>query len=278
MHVSPQDRQRGCSRDKASQTGLTTGAERENARVRLPAGPAVPLSKPWSRRSFTRHGLMNTGRRCATRPVRTNLAASEPFPARAALSARSACSMVRRCARMEPTGGQPTTPRDSAYALLDGIDKINPFPACAGMAHPRPAHGRRRIPGADPPGPGIRAARSGAFGKGAIPRDWMNPYLIKHARRRIVRARFGFGARFGADTQDLIQRCLYMFGVLLKAPDQRIGRRIGRRPGSSTPAPTAPAPWPPRSPYAPHARPGPCARPGSSPDPATCGTAAPPRR
>src|SRR5882757_4827335 len=39
----------------------------------------------------------------------------------------------------------------------------------------------------------------------------LNPILRQYPRRRIVRARFG--ARFAVDTQDLIQRYIYMFGV-----------------------------------------------------------------
>ncbi|WP_326610869.1 FkbM family methyltransferase [Streptomyces scopuliridis] len=49
------------------------------------------------------------------------------------------------------------------------------------------------------------------LGKGSLSAMYLNPWLRDHPRRRVVRSRFG--ARFAVDTQDLIQRYLYMFGV-----------------------------------------------------------------
>lgn len=51
----------------------------------------------------------------------------------------------------------------------------------------------------------------GAPGRGPLSATYLNPRLRASPRRRIVRSRFG--ARFAVDTQDLIQRYLYLFGV-----------------------------------------------------------------
>ncbi|MFI5704064.1 FkbM family methyltransferase [Streptomyces xanthochromogenes] len=51
----------------------------------------------------------------------------------------------------------------------------------------------------------------GSVGKAAMADRFLNPYLRDHPRRRVVEARSG--ARFAVDTQDLIQRYLYLFGV-----------------------------------------------------------------
>ncbi|MGW6602182.1 FkbM family methyltransferase [Streptomyces sp. NPDC055036] len=51
----------------------------------------------------------------------------------------------------------------------------------------------------------------GSLGKGSLSVMYLSPWLRDHPRRRVVRSRFG--ARFAVDTQDLIQRYLYMFGV-----------------------------------------------------------------
>ncbi|MCX5387540.1 FkbM family methyltransferase [Streptomyces sp. NBC_00083] len=51
----------------------------------------------------------------------------------------------------------------------------------------------------------------GGVGKAAVAERLLNPYLRDHPRRRVVEARSG--ARFAVDTQDLIQRYLYLFGV-----------------------------------------------------------------
>lgn len=51
----------------------------------------------------------------------------------------------------------------------------------------------------------------GSLLKGAIAAQYLNPHLRDRPRRRVVDARFG--AKFAVDTQDLIQRYIYMFGV-----------------------------------------------------------------
>ncbi|MCT9092606.1 FkbM family methyltransferase [Streptomyces sp. ASQP_92] len=51
----------------------------------------------------------------------------------------------------------------------------------------------------------------GSLGKAAMAERLLNPYLRDHPRRRVVEARSG--VRFAVDTQDLIQRYLYLFGV-----------------------------------------------------------------
>ncbi|MFF1658844.1 FkbM family methyltransferase [Streptomyces sp. NPDC058255] len=51
----------------------------------------------------------------------------------------------------------------------------------------------------------------GTLGKALLAEKYLNAHLRDHPRRRVVRARFG--ARFAVDTQDLIQRYLYLFGV-----------------------------------------------------------------
>ncbi|MDT3395248.1 FkbM family methyltransferase [Streptomyces sp. B1866] len=49
------------------------------------------------------------------------------------------------------------------------------------------------------------------FGKAALAARYLNPHLRDHPRRRVTETRFG--ARFAVDTQDLIQRYVYLFGV-----------------------------------------------------------------
>lgn len=51
----------------------------------------------------------------------------------------------------------------------------------------------------------------GSFGKALLAARYLNPHLREHPRRRVVETRSG--ARFAVDTQDLIQRYLYLFGV-----------------------------------------------------------------
>ncbi|MFB7274581.1 FkbM family methyltransferase [Streptomyces sp. NPDC056244] len=51
----------------------------------------------------------------------------------------------------------------------------------------------------------------GVFGKALVAARCLNPRLRQHPRQRVVRSRFG--ARFAVDTQDLIQRYIYLFGV-----------------------------------------------------------------
>ncbi|CAM5626439.1 FkbM family methyltransferase OS=Streptomyces tendae OX=1932 GN=GUR47_20970 PE=4 SV=1 [Streptomyces tendae] len=51
----------------------------------------------------------------------------------------------------------------------------------------------------------------GTLGKAALATRWLNPHLREHPRRAVVEARSG--GRFAVDTQDLIQRYLYLFGA-----------------------------------------------------------------
>ncbi|WP_327430105.1 FkbM family methyltransferase [Streptomyces sp. NBC_01236] len=51
----------------------------------------------------------------------------------------------------------------------------------------------------------------GPLGKAPLAKHYLNPHLREHPRRRVVETRSG--ARFAVDTQDLIQRYLYLFGV-----------------------------------------------------------------
>ncbi|MEU9213119.1 FkbM family methyltransferase [Streptomyces sp. NPDC048415] len=51
----------------------------------------------------------------------------------------------------------------------------------------------------------------GSLGKAPLAKHYLNPHLREHPRRRVVETRSG--ARFAVDTQDLIQRYLYLFGV-----------------------------------------------------------------
>ncbi|MET8981033.1 FkbM family methyltransferase [Streptomyces sp. NPDC004539] len=51
----------------------------------------------------------------------------------------------------------------------------------------------------------------GAVGKGFLVSRFLNAQLRDHPRQRVVETRFG--ARFAVDTQDLIQRYVYLFGV-----------------------------------------------------------------
>lgn len=51
----------------------------------------------------------------------------------------------------------------------------------------------------------------GSLGKALLAGRYLNPYLRDHPRRRVVETLSG--ARFAVDTQDLIQRYLYLFGV-----------------------------------------------------------------
>ncbi|TFI30671.1 FkbM family methyltransferase [Streptomyces sp. 4R-3d] len=56
----------------------------------------------------------------------------------------------------------------------------------------------------------VRAAPF-SLGKALLATRYLSPRLRDHARQRVVWSRFG--ARFAVDTQDLIQRYLYLFGV-----------------------------------------------------------------
>ncbi|MFF3695448.1 FkbM family methyltransferase [Streptomyces sp. NPDC002221] len=51
----------------------------------------------------------------------------------------------------------------------------------------------------------------GGLGKAALAARYLNPRLGDQPRRRVTQDRYG--ARFAVDTQDLIQRYLYLFGV-----------------------------------------------------------------
>ncbi|MFJ5225323.1 FkbM family methyltransferase [Streptomyces sp. NPDC088400] len=51
----------------------------------------------------------------------------------------------------------------------------------------------------------------GSLGKGWLAARYVNPRLAKRPRRRVVQTRSG--ARFAVDTQDVIQRYLYIFGI-----------------------------------------------------------------
>lgn len=52
----------------------------------------------------------------------------------------------------------------------------------------------------------------GTLGKAALAERLLNPYLREHPRRAVVEAPRA-GGRFAVDTQDLIQRYLYLFGA-----------------------------------------------------------------
>ncbi|MCX4824384.1 FkbM family methyltransferase [Streptomyces sp. NBC_01142] len=69
----------------------------------------------------------------------------------------------------------------------------------------------------------------GSIGKAYLAAGCLNPRLRDHPRGRIARTRFG--ARFSVDTQDLIQRYLYMFGVWEPHMTYWLQRRL--RPGDT---------------------------------------------
>ncbi|WP_217143269.1 FkbM family methyltransferase [Streptomyces sp. AC627_RSS907] len=60
---------------------------------------------------------------------------------------------------------------------------------------------------------GSRYVRTGpgTLGKVLLAERWLDPHLRAHPRRRVVRSRFG--GLFAVDTQDLIQRYVYLFGA-----------------------------------------------------------------
>ncbi|MEU0528045.1 FkbM family methyltransferase [Streptomyces niveus] len=60
--------------------------------------------------------------------------------------------------------------------------------------------------------------------KSPLAAQYLNPRLREHPRQRVVRARFG--ARFAIDTQDLIQRYLYMFGLWEPHMTRWLGTRL----------------------------------------------------
>ncbi|MEV5375585.1 FkbM family methyltransferase [Streptomyces nondiastaticus] len=69
----------------------------------------------------------------------------------------------------------------------------------------------------------------GSVGKSWMAAKCLNPYLRDHPRRRVVRTRFG--AVVPVDTQDLIQRYVYMFGTWEPHMTRWLSRRL--RPGDT---------------------------------------------
>ncbi|MEV6395382.1 FkbM family methyltransferase [Streptomyces sp. NPDC051907] len=69
----------------------------------------------------------------------------------------------------------------------------------------------------------------GRLGTAAVAARYLNPRLQRLPRRRVARTRFG--ARFLVDTEDLIQRYLYMFGVWEPHMTHWLQRRL--RPGDT---------------------------------------------
>lgn len=67
----------------------------------------------------------------------------------------------------------------------------------------------------------------GTLGKSPLVARYLNPRLRDHPRRRVVESLFG--SRFAVDTQDLIQRYLYLFGVWEPHMTAWLQRRL--RPG-----------------------------------------------
>ncbi|MBT2487880.1 FkbM family methyltransferase [Streptomyces sp. ISL-96] len=66
----------------------------------------------------------------------------------------------------------------------------------------------------------------GVIGKRLLASRYLNPYLHEHPRQRVTEVEFG--ARFAVDTQDLIQRYLYMFGVWEPHMTSWLKRRLRR--------------------------------------------------
>lgn len=69
----------------------------------------------------------------------------------------------------------------------------------------------------------------GSFGKALLAARFLNPHLRDHPRHRVVETRAG--ARFAVDTQDLIQRYIYLFGVWEPHMTAWLSRRL--RPGDT---------------------------------------------
>ncbi|AZS73250.1 FkbM family methyltransferase [Streptomyces lydicus] len=69
----------------------------------------------------------------------------------------------------------------------------------------------------------------GSPGKAALATRYLNPWLRDHPRRRVVRTRFG--AAMAVDTQDLIQRFVYLFGLWEPHMTHWLQRRL--RPGDT---------------------------------------------
>ncbi|WP_414506973.1 FkbM family methyltransferase [Streptomyces sp. NEAU-L66] len=69
----------------------------------------------------------------------------------------------------------------------------------------------------------------GSLGKAALATRYLNPWLRDHPRQRLVRTRFG--AAMAVDTQDLIQRFVYLFGLWEPHMTHWLQRRL--RPGDT---------------------------------------------
>jgi FkbM family methyltransferase len=69
----------------------------------------------------------------------------------------------------------------------------------------------------------VRSA-PGTLGKGLLAGRYLNPRLRDEPRRRVTET--AVGARFAVDTQDLIQRYLYLFGVWEPRMTQWLRRRL----------------------------------------------------
>ncbi|MFE7316660.1 FkbM family methyltransferase [Streptomyces sp. NPDC057555] len=76
-------------------------------------------------------------------------------------------------------------------------------------------------------GRGYLREAPGLLGKAALAERFLNARLRDHPRRRVVRTRFG--ARMAVDTQDLIQRYIYLFGLWEPHLSHWLRRRL--RPG-----------------------------------------------
>lgn len=69
----------------------------------------------------------------------------------------------------------------------------------------------------------------GSLGKRPLAARYLNPHLREHPRRRVTETRFG--TQFAVDTQDLIQRFIYMFGLWEPHMTHWLQRRL--RPGDT---------------------------------------------
>lgn len=65
----------------------------------------------------------------------------------------------------------------------------------------------------------------GTLGKGTLAGRWLNPHLRDEPRRRVTET--ATGARFAVDTQDLIQRYLYLFGTWEPRMTHWLQNRLG---------------------------------------------------
>jgi FkbM family methyltransferase len=74
-------------------------------------------------------------------------------------------------------------------------------------------------------GRGYVRSAPGTYGKAQLAGRWLNPHLRDQPRHRMTET--AIGARFAVDTQDLIQRYLYLFGVWEPRMTQWLKRRLG---------------------------------------------------